>query len=44
MNKDLFSLIGEKLPSFSKGHKLIANYILAHYDKAIPHCRKLCRK
>ncbi len=34
MNKDLFSLIGEKLPSFSKGHKLIANYILAHYDKA----------
>ena len=34
MNKDLFSLINEKLPSFSKGHKLIANYILAHYDKA----------
>jgi DNA-binding MurR/RpiR family transcriptional regulator len=34
MNKDLFSLIGAKLPSFSKGHKLIANYILAHYDKA----------
>ena len=34
MNKDLFTLIGEKLPSFSKGHKLIANYILAHYDKA----------
>ena len=28
MNKDLFSLINEKLPSFSKGHKLIANYIL----------------
>ena len=34
MNKDLFSLINEKLSSFSKGHKLIANYILAHYDKA----------
>ena len=34
MNKDLFSLINEKLPSFSKGHKLIANYIHAHYDKA----------
>ena len=34
MNKDLFSLINEKLPTFSKGHKLIANYILAHYDKA----------
>ncbi|MBO5576538.1 MAG: MurR/RpiR family transcriptional regulator [Ruminococcus sp.] len=34
MNKDLFSVINEKLPTFSKGHKLIANYILAHYDKA----------
>ncbi|MBR7007397.1 MAG: MurR/RpiR family transcriptional regulator [Ruminococcus sp.] len=34
MNKDLFSVINEKLPAFSKGHKLIANYILAHYDKA----------
>lgn len=34
MTKDLFSVINEKLPSFSKGHKLIANYILAHYDKA----------
>lgn len=34
MTKDLFSLINEKLSSFSKGHKLIANYILAYYDKA----------
>lgn len=34
MEKDLFSLINEMLPSFSKGHKLIANYILSHYDKA----------
>ena len=34
MNKDLFTLINDKLSSFSKGHKLIANYILAHYDKA----------
>lgn len=34
MEKDLFSLINEKLPSLSKGHKLIANYILSHYDKA----------
>ena len=34
MNRDLFSLINEKLPTFSKGHKRIANYILDHYDKA----------
>ena len=34
MNKDLFTLINEKLSSFSKGHKLIANYMVAHYDKA----------
>lgn len=34
MEKDLFSLINEQLPSLSKGHKLIANYILSHYDKA----------
>lgn len=34
MEKDLFSLIDERLPSLSKGHKLIANYILSHYDKA----------
>jgi len=34
LEKDLFSLIDERLPSLSKGHKLIANYILSHYDKA----------
>ena len=34
MEKDLFLLIEEKLPSLSKGHKLIANYILTQYDKA----------
>lgn len=34
MEKDLFSLIEERLPKLSKGHKLIANYILSHYDKA----------
>ncbi len=34
MEKDLFSLINDRLSSFSKGHKIIANYILDHYDKA----------
>ena len=34
MNRDLFSVIKVKLPSLSKGHKLIANYILSQYDKA----------
>ena len=34
MEKDLFTLINEKLSGLSKGHKLIANYILSHYDKA----------
>ncbi len=34
MEKDLFSVIEERLPKMSKGHKLIANYILSHYDKA----------
>lgn len=34
MEKDLFTLINEKLPKLSKGHKLIANFILSHYDKA----------
>ncbi|MGN0593752.1 MAG: MurR/RpiR family transcriptional regulator [Hominimerdicola sp.] len=34
MEKDLFSLIEESQPKLSKGHKLIANYILSHYDKA----------
>jgi len=34
MEKDLFMLINERLPKLSKGHKLIANFILSHYDKA----------
>ncbi len=33
-SKDLVKLINEKYSSMSKGHKLIAEYILAHYDKA----------
>lgn len=32
--KDLFELISERMPELSKGHKLIAGYILEHYDKA----------
>ncbi|MDO4945793.1 MAG: MurR/RpiR family transcriptional regulator [Ruminococcus sp.] len=34
MEKDLFSLINERMDSLSKGHKLIANFILSQYDKA----------
>ncbi len=34
MEKDLFLIIEEKLPELSKGHKLIAGYILSQYDKA----------
>lgn len=34
MNNDLFSEIKLKIPLMSKGHKLIASYILEHYDKA----------
>ena len=33
-NSDLLRLIGEKLPRLSKGQKLIASYILEHYEKA----------
>lgn len=33
VEKDLFSLIKEKLPTMSKGHRLIANYLLNDYDK-----------
>ena len=32
--KDLFELISDRMPELSKGHKLIAGYILEHYDKA----------
>ena len=34
MHQDLLALIGQKVPEFSKGQKLIANYIVSHFDKA----------
>jgi len=34
LNTDLLRLIQEKMPSFSKGQRLIASYILEHYEKA----------
>lgn len=34
MEKDLFYRIEQQMTKMSKGHKLIANYILSHYDKA----------
>ncbi len=34
MEKDLFTLINEQMDSLSKGHKLIASFMLEHYDKA----------
>lgn len=34
MSRDLIHLITQQMPGFSKGQKLIAQYILAHYDKA----------
>ncbi|MBQ1963722.1 MAG: MurR/RpiR family transcriptional regulator, partial [Clostridia bacterium] len=34
MNRDLLRDIRERMPSFSKGQRLIASYILDHYDKA----------
>ena len=34
MNEDLLKAIEEKLPQFSKRQKLIANFILEHYEKA----------
>lgn len=33
-NQDLISRIKSGMPKFSKGQKLIANYIIGHYDKA----------
>lgn len=33
-NSDLMQIIQEGMPEFSKGQKLIANYIMEHYDKA----------
>lgn len=34
MKHDILAVIPEKMSSLSKGQKLIANYILNHYDKA----------
>ena len=34
MAKDILTLISSKMNTFSKGQKLIANYILTNYDKA----------
>jgi len=34
MSRDLIHFITQQMPGFSKGQKLIAQYILAHYDKA----------
>lgn len=34
LNKNLLAAIENDLPKFSKGQKLIANYITNHYDKA----------
>ncbi len=34
MHQDLLALIGQMIPQFSKGQKLIANYIINHFDKA----------
>ncbi|MEM1485933.1 MurR/RpiR family transcriptional regulator [Oscillospiraceae bacterium PP1C4] len=34
MNKDLLSVIGQMTPQFSKGQRLIAGYIVNHFDKA----------
>lgn len=34
MNRDILSVIQDQMPTFSKGQKLIANFILQSYDKA----------
>ena len=34
MNRDILTVIQENMPTFSKGQKRIANYILGSYDKA----------
>lgn len=34
MTKDILALIQSGIPGFSKGQKLIANFILSYYDKA----------
>ena len=34
MNRDLLTIISQMSPQFSKGQRLIANYIVNHFDKA----------
>ena len=34
MNGDLIQLLEERMPTFSKGQKLIAQYLINSYDKA----------
>ena len=34
MNRDILAVIQENMPTFSKGQRRIANYILESYDKA----------
>lgn len=34
MKRNLFTIINDEIPALSKGHKLIAKFILEHYDKA----------
>lgn len=34
MDKDLLLTLEESIPKLSKGHKLIANYVLEHFDKS----------
>ena len=34
MNQDLLAVISQMTPRFSKGQRLIANYIITHFDKA----------
>ena len=34
MNRDILAVVQESMPTFSKGQRRIANYILESYDKA----------
>lgn len=40
MGQDLLALIGKMTPQFSKGQRLIANYMINHFDKAGVHDRQ----
>ena len=49
MSKDILAVIQSNMGAFSKGQKLIANFILNSYDKAafmtaIPPCRRPFRR